>query len=122
MTVLENEIEARSRIAQRYNDLLKGWVQLPKLMPHNTHVYAQYTVEVDNREKIRELLADMGVPTAVHYPLGIHMQKVMQDYGFLEGQFPYTESAAKRVLSLPMHPYLEESVQDEIVKKLKSVL
>lgn len=125
MTIFEQEIEARSKIAQRYNELLKDMVQLPELMSHNTHVYAQYTIEVDNRDEVRKRLEEQGIPTAVHYPLGLHMQPVMQKVtGFThrEGSFPCTESAAKRVLSLPMHPYLTEDTQDEIVQKLKNSL
>jgi len=123
MTIFEQEIQARARIAQRYNELLINTVELPELMKHNTHVYAQYTIEVDDRDKVRKNLEDQAVPTAVHYPVGLHMQPVMQKmFGHCEGKFPYTESAARRVLSLPMHPYLTEAVQDEIVQKLKNSL
>lgn len=122
MTIFENEVKAREQIGNRYNNLLEGLVKIPKILPHNTSVFAQYTIEVDNREKIIEALNAQGVPTAVHYPVGLHLQEVMQGYGFSKGQFPNTELASQRVMSLPMYPYLEESVQDIIVEKLKNSL
>lgn len=122
MTIFEDEVRARAKIGERYTELLKDVVQIAEKVPHSTHVYAQYTIEVDNRDKVRENLQERGVPTAVHYPIGLHQQPVMEGRGFRQGQFPHTEMAAKRVISLPMHPYLTEVVQDEIVQKVRQSL
>ena len=81
----------------------------PYIEPHNTSVYAQYTVQVENREAVQETLRKEGIPTAVHYPVPLHLQPVFAGLNLPEGSFPVAESAAKRVLSLPMHPYLTEN-------------
>ena len=80
----------------------------PYIEPHNTSVYAQYTVQVDHREAVQEKLREEGIPTAVHYPIPLHLQPVFAGLNLPEGSFPVAESAAKRVLSLPMHPYLTD--------------
>lgn len=119
MTIFENELAARTKIGKRYDSLLQGLVQLPKILPHNTSVYAQYTIQVENRSDIIQYLSSQGIPTAVHYPTGVHLQEIMTGHGFTKGQFPQTERASERVMSLPMHPYLSESDQASIVEKLK---
>ena len=60
----------------------------------------------------------LGVPTAVHYPLSLHMQPVFAHLGHREGDFPVSEAAARRVISLPMHPYLTEAQQVQVVDAL----
>jgi len=78
-------------------------------------VYAQYTIEVENREVFETRLKGLGVPTAVHYPLALHMQPVFANLGQKEGSFPLSEAAARRVISLPMHPYLTDDQQRTVV-------
>ena len=60
----------------------------------------------------------LGVPTAVHYPLALHMQPVFENLGQTEGSFPLSEAAARRVISLPMHPYLTDEQQQAVVDAL----
>jgi UDP-2-acetamido-2-deoxy-ribo-hexuluronate aminotransferase len=109
LEVFSDELEARSRIAARYGELLRGAVATPRIEPRNTSVYAQYTVEVDHREEVQEKLREKGIPTAVHYPVPLHLQPVFAGLNLPEGTFPVAESAARRVLSLPMHPYLADA-------------
>jgi UDP-2-acetamido-2-deoxy-ribo-hexuluronate aminotransferase len=103
------EVEARARIGSRYSQLLKDTVVTPWIDPRNTSVYAQYTVQVDNRALVQKGLQVQEIPTAVHYPVPLHLQPVFSGLGLGEGSFPIAEGAAKKVMSLPMHPYLMEA-------------
>lgn len=109
LEVFSDEVEARSRVAAKYGELLQDAVVTPRIDPRNTSVYAQYTVEVDHREAMQEKLREEGIPTAVHYPVPLHLQPVFAGLNLPEGSFPVAESAARRVLSLPMHPYLTDA-------------
>lgn len=108
LEILPEEINDRIKIGARYTELLKDYVQTPYIEPHNTHVYAQYTVQVAAREKVQEYLAKKNIPTAVHYPIPLHLQPVFADLQQKAGSFPIAEQIAKRVMSLPMHSYLQE--------------
>jgi UDP-2-acetamido-2-deoxy-ribo-hexuluronate aminotransferase len=93
-------------------------VRAPYVESFNTSVYAQYTVEVDNRDIFETRMKTLGVPTAVHYPLALHMQPAFAHLGQQEGSFPLAEAAARRVISLPMHPYLTDAQQQAVVDAL----
>lgn len=122
LSVFDDEVKARARIGQRYNDLLQDHVKTTQIAADNTCVYAQYTIEVDNRDAVREHLAKAGIPTAVHYPLPLNLQPVFADYIAADVSFPIAEKAANRVMSLPMHPYLTPEDQDLIVNHLLEAL
>ena len=87
----------------------------PPVMPGNTHVYAQYTIRVKDRDALGELLKQAGIPTAVYYPKCLHEQPVFAPLGYKMGDFPESERASREVISLPMHPFLTEEEQDKIV-------
>ena len=115
------EMELRQEVAARYNELLGDMVITPYIEPHNLSAFAQYTIEVENRETIQAGLKEKGIPTAVHYPVPLHLQPVFANLGYRSGSFPVSEAAAKRVLSLPMHPYLEASEQQLIADELARI-
>ncbi|RQO71614.1 aminotransferase DegT [Aquitalea sp. FJL05] len=117
-----DEVAARERIGARYSALLQDVARVPVICVGNTHVYAQYTIEVDNREAVQKALQELGVPTAVHYPIPLHLQPAFAHLGQGEGSFPLAEAAGKRVMSLPMHPFLDEATQDAIVAAVKKAL
>jgi len=119
LVVFAEEVEARARIAARYGELLRDVVVVPHIEPRNTSVYAQYTVQVDHREAVQEKLQEKGIPTAVHYPIPLHLQPVFAGLDLPPGSFPVAETAAKRVLSLPMHPYLTNMELERISSALK---
>ena len=126
MEIFADEVAARIRIGARYTALIEeafagapSSVRAPYVEPHNACVYAQYTVEVDRREIVETRMKALGVPTAVHYPLPMHLQPVFAHLGQKEGTFPHSEAAARRVISLPMHPYLAEADQVKVVAALK---
>ncbi|WP_347402072.1 aminotransferase class I/II-fold pyridoxal phosphate-dependent enzyme [Ectothiorhodospira lacustris] len=115
------EVEARARLGERYNRLfqerLGDRVVVPHIAPHNTSVFAQYTLQVEHREAVQEALKARGTPTAVHYPVPLHHQPA-----FTTGQarcpaqgLPVSERISQRVISLPMHPMLGEGEQMRIV-------
>jgi UDP-2-acetamido-2-deoxy-ribo-hexuluronate aminotransferase len=120
----QEEVEARARIGQRYNELLAEYCIVPEILEGNTHVYGQYTIRVqaDKREQIQDKLKEAGVPTGVYYPKCFHEQPVFEELGYKWGDFPQSEKASREVLSLPMHPYLTENDQQQIADKVKEVL
>lgn len=121
LPLFDDEIASRSRIGRRYSTTIQaavpnGAVVTPGIPPHQQSVYAQYTVLLDQRSRIQQRLTELGIPTAVHYPLPLHQQPA---FAHLEPpNVPVAEAVAKRVMSLPMHPYLTESTQDKIVTAL----
>jgi len=115
----EQEVEDRGRIGARYSALLEGFCETPQVRPGNTHVYAQYTIRVADRDKLGEHLKQAGIPTAVYYPKCLHEQPVFADLGYKWGDFPESELASREVISLPMHPFLREAEQDQVVAEVK---
>lgn len=119
--VFAEEVAARVGIAARYDDLLRDAVVTPYIEPSNASVYAQYTVKVDHREVVQEKLQAKGIPTAIHYPVPLHLQPVFAGLNLPEGSMPVAESASKQVLSLPMHPYLTDADLVRIATELVEV-
>lgn len=119
LEVFERELLLREEVAQRYRERLDGVVQSPWIAEGNRSVYAQYTIEVEDRETVAKLLREEGIPTAIHYPIPAHLQPAFENLGYGRGDFPNSEKAADRVLSLPMHPYLTAEEQDRICDAVK---
>ncbi|MGA4642865.1 DegT/DnrJ/EryC1/StrS family aminotransferase [Limisphaera sp. 4302-co] len=122
----DEELRNRERIARRYDAALRPLLNLPHAVPAvapgNTHVYAQYTIRVPNRDQVTAKLKQQGIPTAVYYPKCLHEQPVFRDLGYRWGDFPVAEQASREVLSLPMHPFLSEADQDRVVHALATAL
>lgn len=114
LEVFEDELHARARVAARYTQALQDYVSTPVIAAECTSVYAQYTIQVEDREGFIADLKEAGVPTAVHYPTPLHLQPAFHYLGLSAGAFPHAERAAQRVVSLPMHPYLDAGQQDRI--------
>jgi UDP-2-acetamido-2-deoxy-ribo-hexuluronate aminotransferase len=111
LEVFDAELAARDRAAYAYTHALSdvalsGLVRTPLLLGGNTSAWAQYTLEVDDRDAVVAALNADGVPTAVHYPIPMHRQPIFASLGVSAGILPVAERAASRVMSLPMHPYL----------------
>jgi dTDP-4-amino-4,6-dideoxygalactose transaminase len=119
LDVFADELEKRERIARRYDAALAGAVRTPRIPTGYRSAWAQYTIQVDNRDAMAEALKREGIPTAIYYPIPMHLQDAYRDYGEGEGSCPAAERLAKRVLSLPMHPYLDEGTQDRIVAAVR---
>lgn len=118
----EWEIGRRLEIGARYNRLCdeRGIARVVQ-RPERTSVFAQHTVLVEDREAVQRALHAAGIPTAVHYPAPLSEQPAYEDRS-LYGQLPHSQRAARRALSLPMHPYLDEAVQDRIVDALAAAV
>jgi UDP-2-acetamido-2-deoxy-ribo-hexuluronate aminotransferase len=114
LNIFDEELALRDQAAARYNTLLAGKVHTPHIAEGNRSVYAQYTIEVENRDQIVAALQQDGIPTAVHYPIPAHLQPAFRHLGYAKDSFPASERAAARVLSLPMHPYLKPEDQQRI--------
>ncbi len=114
----KGELRERARVAKRYSDALQNFCSVPKIAEGNTHVFAQYTVRVPDREKVVARLQAQQIPSAIYYPKCLHEQPVFADLGYRVGDFPEAEKAAREVLSLPMHPFLPETDQDRVVSAL----
>ncbi len=116
----EDEVTARNRIGARYSEQLEDCFKVPVVEEGNTHVYAQYTLRVENRAELQAALKEKGVPSAIYYPKCLHVQPVFEYLRYKEGSFPEAEKAAQTVLSLPMHPLLTEEEQDLVIETLKA--
>ncbi|HRI18221.1 MAG TPA: DegT/DnrJ/EryC1/StrS family aminotransferase [Burkholderiaceae bacterium] len=113
----EWELAQRAAVGARYDALLDAaGIERIAVRPDRTSVFAQYTVLVDDRARVQKELQAAGIPTAVHYPTPLHLQPA-----YREAQPPAlaaSEAAARRVLSLPMHPDLDAAVQARIVQAM----
>ncbi len=116
----DKEVKVRDEIGSRYNDLLENAdIITPKIAENNTSVFAQYSIRVKDRETMVAKLSAKEIPTAVHYPVPLHLQEVFAPLGYKEGDFPISEKVATQIMSLPMSPYLTEVQQDFIVQTIK---
>ncbi|MCK4875025.1 MAG: DegT/DnrJ/EryC1/StrS family aminotransferase, partial [Sulfurimonas sp.] len=116
----DKEVKLRDEIGERYSDLLEeANVITPKIHESNKSVYAQYSIRVEDRETMVEKLTALEIPTAVHYPVPLHLQEAFKDLGYSEGDFPISEKISSQIMSLPMSPYLTEAEQDFIVQAIK---
>jgi UDP-2-acetamido-2-deoxy-ribo-hexuluronate aminotransferase len=121
LKVFGQEIEWRNRIAARYNDLLRPHVAaVPDVPAGNISNWAQYTIEHDDRDALAAHLKTQGVPTAVYYPIPMHLQPAYARFPQGAGGLPVTERLMNRVISLPMHSDLDEATQDRIVAAVAS--
>lgn len=118
LDIFAEEIELRAQAAHRYNTLLQNVLPTPIIAADNTSVYAQYTVEVDNRDAVQKYMQENDIPTMVHYPLSIHQQPAFAYLNYNARSFPVSECAAQRVMSLPMHPYITAEDQARVVEVL----
>jgi UDP-2-acetamido-2-deoxy-ribo-hexuluronate aminotransferase len=117
----EWEIARRQEVAQRYSELLSSAdCQLLTVRADRTSVYAQYTIRTRQRERLQAGLQAAGIPTAVHYPKPLHQQPAYAAQADRPA-FPESEAAAAQVISLPMHPDLDKTVQDRIVEAVRRV-
>ena len=109
--IFPEEVATRQQCGARYSEMLQTHVVTPYIEEHNTSAYAQYTILVEKRERVLASLKEQGIPTAVHYPVPLQKQPALK----AEVNFPVAERIADQVISIPMHPYLTESMQQQVV-------
>ena len=117
----EWELEQRTRVGASYDALLSGRLDMVARPRDRTSVFAQYTVVLDERERIQAILHAAGIPTAVHYPVPMHMQPAYAQWCSPETAPVAMEMAAK-VLSLPMGPYMADATVHEVAETLLEAL
>jgi UDP-2-acetamido-2-deoxy-ribo-hexuluronate aminotransferase len=122
LAIFSEEVILRQSVAARYDKLLPKEIRKPVITSNNKSVFAQYTIEVSNRDKVRSIMDQYHVPTAVHYSLGLHQQPIYLELFHDKQTFTNTECAAQKVLSLPMHPYLTHEDQEKVVEVLAHAL
>jgi UDP-2-acetamido-2-deoxy-ribo-hexuluronate aminotransferase len=120
MTVFPEEIELRQEVAARYDKLLAGAVTTPRILPGNISAWAQYSVLHPRRDEVIQKLRENGIPTAVYYPIPLHLQEAFAGLGYGKGDFPIAEKIAGEIFSLPMHPYIGKADQERIASIVSS--
>jgi UDP-2-acetamido-2-deoxy-ribo-hexuluronate aminotransferase len=118
LDIFDQEVAARQQVAENYREALQNHVTTPLVAPDRTSVWAQYSVLSDRRAELRQKLQEDGIPTAVYYPTPLHLQQAFAALGYGVGDFPVSEDVARRIFSLPMHPYLSKADQDRIIRSL----
>jgi dTDP-4-amino-4,6-dideoxygalactose transaminase len=122
LEILAEEVEARQAVALRYSKALEGVTKVPCIRKGAQSAWAQYTIIADDRDAMVAACKAAGVPTAIHYPIPLHMQFGYKSYPRAPGGLPNAEWLASRVVSLPMHPYLDVPTQDRIIATVKGAL
>jgi dTDP-4-amino-4,6-dideoxygalactose transaminase len=110
--------ESRRERARRYNELFAkadANLMTPYEPSWSKAIYHLYVIQVDNREAMQKALAQENIDTGIHYPVVLHLQKAYGNFGYQAGDFPVSEKAAERILSIPMFPGLSESDQVRVV-------
>jgi dTDP-4-amino-4,6-dideoxygalactose transaminase len=114
--------------AEYYNKLfaetsLGGRISIPQVMHsqrlENPHIYNQYVIRAEQRDKLQSFLAENEISTEVYYPLPFHLQECFLDLGGKAGDFPVSETAAEEVLALPVYPGLSRQMQEAVVEKIE---
>lgn len=118
----DNDVKRRQNVAQTYSKHLNGHVTIPVVKEDRTSVWAQYSVRVTQRDRIQQELKSVGIPTAVHYPMPLHLQECFKYLKGKQGDFPIAETISNEIMSLPMNPYLTEKEIDYITTNLIKIL
>jgi len=122
LAVFAQEIASRQRVADRYEAGLADVVTVPSTPEGVRPTWAQYTLQVEDRDALAAALKGQGVPTAVYYPRPLHQQTAYRGYPVGAGGVETSERLASTVVSLPMHPYLSEPDQDLVIRAVRQFL
>jgi dTDP-4-amino-4,6-dideoxygalactose transaminase len=124
LTRLQEWNELRRDAAVRYAGLLSGLddVVLPATLPGNVHAWHLYVVQVPDRDRVLAELNEAGIGAGIHYPVPLHLHGAYADLGHRIGDFPVSEQAAGRILSLPIYPGITEMQQARVVAELARAL
>ncbi|MCF8477759.1 MAG: DegT/DnrJ/EryC1/StrS family aminotransferase, partial [Pseudolabrys sp.] len=121
LKIFPDEIEARNRVARRYAEALGDVVTVPTVPAGSTSVWAQYTIRLKPgaRDGFAAALKAEGVPTAIYYPIPLHLQQAYKQYPVGKGGVAVSEQVAGEVISLPMHPYLDAATQGRVIDAVR---
>ena len=121
MDIFDQEVVARQEVAERYSQGLQDVVEVPYVAPDCTSIWAQYSVLSDQRQVLQDRLKTAGIPTAVYYPLPLHLQGAFTHLGYQPGDFPSARRLPNAFSACRCIPDLEAAQQDVIIKSLQSV-
>lgn len=111
----------RQEVASKYSEALKDKeLVLPFLDERATSAFAQYSVRVKDRDAVQARLKEQGIPTAVHYPMPLHLQECFAYLDYKKGDFPISEAVSEEIMSLPMNPYVSDDEIEYISNIIKS--
>ena len=103
------DLALRQEVAQKYTEALNEKdLVLPFVDTDATSAFAQYSIRVKNRDELQARLKEQGIPTAVHYPMPLHLQECFEYLGYNKGDFPISEKVSEEIMSLPMNPYVSD--------------
>lgn len=125
LRIFPAELDARQKVAERYDEGLKGSVVTPLVPEGYRSSWAQYSVLTKGpkeRDALQAALKAADIPTMIYYPIPCHRQPVFKDLGYAEGSMPVSENLSKVILSLPMHPYLTEADQQKIIEAVRKAV
>ena len=118
----KKDLTLRQDVASKYTNALHGKdVILPYIDSRAKSAWAQYSIRVKNRDEIQLKLKEVGIPTAVHYPMPLHLQECFKYLGYKSGDFPIAEMISNEIMSLPMNPYLTKNEINYISEKFTSL-
>lgn len=120
MTVLEDELKKRDEVAAKYREGIKKAIHQHIPQGYKS-AWAQYSMLVENRDKVQAALKEKGIPTMIYYPLPIHRQKAYEMFA-IGREFPVSDMLSQKILSVPMHPYLDSETQSYIIDAMNSTL
>lgn len=120
LAIFESELKERQRVSARYTDALKDIAKVPHIPDGLSSAWAQFSLVAEKRNSYITRLKELGIPTAVYYPRPLHLQTAFSQLGYRQDDFPVAEYTSERIFSLPMHPYLEPSDQEQIIQALKT--
>jgi dTDP-4-amino-4,6-dideoxygalactose transaminase len=124
LKIFPDEIAARNRVAERYNNALGNIAIVPRIPDGYTSVWAQYTIRLEpgRRDGLAAALKTEGIPTAIYYPKPVHRQEAYKRFPCPDGGLPVSDRLAQEVISLPMHAYLDTATQDRIIAAVQRAL
>ena len=124
LKIFPDEILARGRVAARYAAGLADVATVPRVGNESNSVWAQYTIRLASgrRDALGAALKAQGIPTGIYYAKPLHRQAAYRHFPVAAGGLPASERLAEEVISLPMHAYLEQPVQDRIIAAVRRAL
>ena len=122
LRIFPDELLKRDRIAKTYSrGLTSNSIKTPFIQSDTISSWAQYTIEVDKPDRLADELSNLGIPTARYYPRPTHLQTAYRAYPCDPNGLPHTTAAMRRVISLPMHAYLDEKTQSDIINAINKI-
>ncbi|HEY6118855.1 MAG TPA: DegT/DnrJ/EryC1/StrS family aminotransferase, partial [Pyrinomonadaceae bacterium] len=120
---LDNWNERRRVIAETYRERLTDDVaKVPTEATNARHVYHLFMIEVDDRDSVQQYLKEQGIPTALYYPQPLHLAEPLKHLGYREGDFPVSERASEKTLSIPFYPEITNAQLERVVNAVKQAV